>query len=83
VPEIISLLVTKGTSMGTVGRFHEAMALLDGATRLAERHALVPQSLRAASMRALVVMDDDPRQASMGRSSRSRWPAATASPRSP
>jgi tetratricopeptide (TPR) repeat protein len=61
VPEIISLLVTKGTSMGTVGRFHEAMALLDGATRLAERHALVPQSLRAASMRALVVMDDDPR----------------------
>ncbi len=63
VPVIVDLLVTKGTSMGTVARFHEAVALLDGAARLAERHGLAAQAMRAASMLALVVQDDDPRTA--------------------
>ena len=63
VPVIVDLLVTKGTSMGTVARYHEAMALVEGAARLAERHGLVPQAVRAASMRSLITMDDDPRAA--------------------
>jgi class 3 adenylate cyclase/tetratricopeptide (TPR) repeat protein len=44
---VIEALTTKGTSLGVVGRAVESEAALRGAIHLADRHGLVPASLRA------------------------------------
>jgi class 3 adenylate cyclase/tetratricopeptide (TPR) repeat protein len=44
---VIEALITKGTSLGVVGRAVESEATLRGAIHLADRHGLVPASLRA------------------------------------
>jgi tetratricopeptide (TPR) repeat protein len=44
---VIEALTTKGTSLGVVGRAVESEATLRGAIHLADRHGLVPASLRA------------------------------------
>jgi class 3 adenylate cyclase/tetratricopeptide (TPR) repeat protein len=44
---VVEALVTKGTSLSVIGRMTEAEATLRGAIDLADRHGLVPTSLRA------------------------------------
>jgi class 3 adenylate cyclase/tetratricopeptide (TPR) repeat protein len=58
-PTIVNTLITRGTALGNLGRRHEAIALLHGATRFAREHDLPLAEMRAANnVGHLLVFDD-------------------------
>lgn len=59
VPTIIDALVTRGTALGNLGRMHEAIALLQGATRYAQDNDLPLAELRAANNLGHLLAFDD------------------------
>ncbi|MDJ0924594.1 MAG: adenylate/guanylate cyclase domain-containing protein [Acidimicrobiia bacterium] len=59
VPTIIDTLITRGTALGNLGRLHEAIALLEGASRFAEEHDLPVARMRAANNVGHLLAYDD------------------------
>lgn len=59
VPTIVDGLVTRGTALGNLGRMHEAIALLQGATRYAQDNDLPLTELRAANNLGHLLAFDD------------------------
>lgn len=59
VATMIDCLVTRGTALGNLGRLHEAISLLDGATRYAQQHDLPLAELRAANNLGHLLAFDD------------------------
>ncbi len=61
VPTIVDTLITRGTALGNLGRMHEAIAILHGATRFAEANDLAVAQMRAANNAGhLLAFDDHP-----------------------
>lgn len=58
-PQIIDGLITRGTALGNLGRMHEAIALLRGATGYAQDHDLPLAELRAANNLGHLLAFDD------------------------
>ncbi len=65
--DVVNALVTKASALVSLGRRREGLALLDGASRVAERLGLVVIALRAGVNLAAFTMDEDP-AASLARS---------------
>jgi class 3 adenylate cyclase/tetratricopeptide (TPR) repeat protein len=59
VPIIVDTLITRGTALGNLGRMHEAIALLQGATRNAQDHDLPSAEMRAANNVGHLLAYDD------------------------
>jgi class 3 adenylate cyclase/predicted ATPase len=59
-PLVAQAMVTKATCMIDLGRRREAVALLEGAIRLARQSGQIFLELRARNNLALAVIDDDP-----------------------
>jgi tetratricopeptide (TPR) repeat protein len=59
IPTIVDTLITRGTALGNLGRMHEAIALLQGATRYAQDHDLPLAEMRAANNVGHLLAFDD------------------------
>ena len=59
LPIIVDGLITSGTALGNLGRMHEAIALLQGATRYARESDLPLAELRAANNLGHLLAFDD------------------------
>jgi tetratricopeptide (TPR) repeat protein len=59
VPTIVNTLITRGTALGNRGRMHEAVALLQGATRFAQDRDLPVAEMRAANNLGHLLAYDD------------------------
>jgi len=59
VPIIVDTLVTRGSALGNIGRRHEAIALLQAATRYAQDHDLPLVEMRAANNVGHLLAYDD------------------------
>jgi class 3 adenylate cyclase/tetratricopeptide (TPR) repeat protein len=59
IPTIVDTLITRGTALGNLGRMHEAIALLQGATRDAQDHDLPLAEMRAANNVGHLLAYDD------------------------
>jgi class 3 adenylate cyclase/tetratricopeptide (TPR) repeat protein len=59
IPTIVDTLITRGTALGNLGRLHEAIALLQGATRYAQEHDLPQAEMRAAFNLGHLLANDD------------------------
>ncbi len=59
IPTIVNTLITRGTALGNLGRLHEAIALLQGATRYAQDHDLPLEEMRAANNVGHLLAADD------------------------
>ncbi len=60
-PTVLDAMITRGTALGNMGRMHEAIALLQGASRFAEDHELSLAQLRAYNnLGHLLAFDDHP-----------------------
>ncbi len=60
IPTIVGTLITRGTALGNLGRMHEAIALLRGATRYTQDHDLSVPEMRAANNLGHLLAYDDP-----------------------
>ena len=60
---VADTLVTKGTSLGSLGRGYEGLGLLETGMRLAERHGLAVTAGRARLNRGFLLSPGDPREA--------------------
>lgn len=49
IPTIVDTLITRGTALGNVGRMHEAIALLEGASTIAGDYDLPTPQMRATN----------------------------------
>jgi tetratricopeptide (TPR) repeat protein len=58
-PTVVDTLITRGTALGNLGRMHEAIALLQGATRDAQDHDLPLAEMRAANNLGHLLAYDD------------------------
>ena len=58
-PTILDVMITRGTALGNLGRLHEAIALLRGASRYAEEHDVPNARLRAANNVGHLLAFDD------------------------
>ncbi|MCP3974369.1 MAG: hypothetical protein GY720_07745 [bacterium] len=59
IPIVVDTIITRGTALGNIGRMHEAIALLQGATRTAQDHDLPLAEMRAAhNLGHLLAFDD-------------------------
>ncbi len=56
---VVDTLITRGTALGNLGRMHEAIALLQGATRDAQDHDLPLAEMRAANNLGYLLAYDD------------------------
>jgi len=59
VPTIVDTLITRGTALGNLGRMHEAIALLQGASRYAQERDLPLAQMRAANNVGHLLAYDD------------------------
>lgn len=59
IPTIVDTLITRGTALGNLGRMHEAIALLQGATRDARDHDLPLAEMRSANNLGHLLAYDD------------------------
>jgi class 3 adenylate cyclase/tetratricopeptide (TPR) repeat protein len=59
IPTIVSTLITRGTALGNLGRMHEAIALLRGATKYAQDYELPLPEMRAANNLGHLLAYDD------------------------
>jgi len=59
VPTIADTLITRGTALGNLGRMHEAIALLQGASRYAQDRDLPLAQMRAANNVGHLLAYDD------------------------
>jgi tetratricopeptide (TPR) repeat protein len=59
MPTIVDTLVTRGTALGNLGRMHEAIAMLQGASRYAQDHDLPIAQMRAANNAGHLLAFDD------------------------
>jgi class 3 adenylate cyclase/tetratricopeptide (TPR) repeat protein len=59
IPTIVNTLITRGTALGNLGRLHEAVALLRGATRYAQEHDQPLAEMRAANNLGHLLAYDD------------------------
>jgi hypothetical protein len=59
IPTIVNTLITRGTALGNLGRLHEAIALLRGATRYAQEHDQPLAEMRAANNLGHLLAYDD------------------------
>jgi tetratricopeptide (TPR) repeat protein len=59
IPTIVDTLITRGTALGNLGRMHEAIAILHGATRFAEDNDLPVAQMRAANNAGHLLAFDD------------------------
>ena len=62
VPAIGDLIVTRAWAVGVLGRFHEMVALLEGAIAMAREHGLVVVELRAINNLASILATPQPRR---------------------
>jgi tetratricopeptide (TPR) repeat protein len=58
-PTVVDTLITRGTALGNLGRMHEAIALLQGATRDAQDHDLPLAEMRSANNLGHLLAYDD------------------------
>ncbi|MDQ3871449.1 MAG: AAA family ATPase, partial [Chloroflexota bacterium] len=61
IPVIVEALITRGTSLGAIGRLREATVILEGVVRLATARGLRRSELRARVNLAFTGIADDPK----------------------
>src|SRR5206468_345096 len=63
VPMVSDLLITRGTSLGNLGRSYEGVGAIRAGLDLAEQLGLVTTALRARVNIGVILNDSDPRAA--------------------